>query len=353
MRRVAYERTLAHSRWSNTRPCFCSIRRPLADAAWQQLGTLREPAGGGLALFLGENADSPADFNKPAAAGTAARARWATRPDARRRSGAAARRERAPAAGEVSTRCAGTMPWEAFPVYRYWQFAKLATGVQTVIPYSNGRPAMVEKPLGKGRVVTMTTPFSEPLTGGDRRSLEPAAHRLRALAFRDALQRVGSVPGRRDGKPVELRWLGQSAVLPLEEHQRHPTYQVVTPRRPVPASHPRAGRTRSSSPRPSCRATTGSRLAARRASIVGFSVNLAAVEATRLERIDRARTQRPFRRLHVPPGASASRSNARSAPTAWATSCFRIVMLRGWWPCWGLEQVLANRFYRRARREPA
>ena len=63
----------------------------------------------------------------------------------------------------------------SLPRYRYWQFASLATGTQTVIPYSNGQPALVEKPLGKGRVVTMTTPLSEApnASPGDRWNLLP------------------------------------------------------------------------------------------------------------------------------------------------------------------------------------
>jgi hypothetical protein len=58
-------------------------------------------------------------------------------------------------------RRASTIPWEDFPVYRYWRLEELAGGVGVVSPYSDGQPAILERPLGRGRVLTMTTPVSD------------------------------------------------------------------------------------------------------------------------------------------------------------------------------------------------
>jgi hypothetical protein len=55
------------------------------------------------------------------------------------------------------------VPWYDFPVFRHWSFEgrRLAAGSTTIVAYSNGQPAIVERPLGRGRVLVMTTPVSD------------------------------------------------------------------------------------------------------------------------------------------------------------------------------------------------
>ena len=48
-------------------------------------------------------------------------------------------------------RQASAIPWDAFPVFRYWELGDLAAGVGVVIPYLDGRPALVERSVGNGR----------------------------------------------------------------------------------------------------------------------------------------------------------------------------------------------------------
>ena len=40
---------------------------------------------------------------------------------------------------------AGSIPWDAFPVFRYWQFGEMQKGVGVVLPFNDGRPAMFER----------------------------------------------------------------------------------------------------------------------------------------------------------------------------------------------------------------
>jgi hypothetical protein len=65
-------------------------------------------------------------------------------------------------------------PWDASPVYCYW---KLTPGDATtlVAVYNNDEPAIVERSIGTGRALTMTTPISEPsgLNPDDRWNLLP------------------------------------------------------------------------------------------------------------------------------------------------------------------------------------
>ncbi len=79
---------------------------------------------------------------------------------------------RASAAGAFRA-LAGGVPWESFPVFRHWQLDNLAEGSAVVLRYSNGQPAIVERPLGQGRVVTMTTPISDPASRSDTWNLLP------------------------------------------------------------------------------------------------------------------------------------------------------------------------------------
>jgi hypothetical protein len=54
------------------------------------------------------------------------------------------------------------VPWSAYPVYKYWQLGDLSRGVRVVARFSDGGPAILDAPLGQGRVVWMTTPVSDP-----------------------------------------------------------------------------------------------------------------------------------------------------------------------------------------------
>jgi hypothetical protein len=116
---------------------------PLQPRAWKRLADYAA-AGGGVAIFLGRNAEAVESFNNPSAQellpGTlASQARYpdgdlALAPD----------NFQHPLLARFGRR-AGTIPWEDFPVFRF----------------SDGQPAILERPLGRGRVLTMTTPVSD------------------------------------------------------------------------------------------------------------------------------------------------------------------------------------------------
>ena len=56
---------------------------------------------------------------------------------------------------------AAEIPWYAVPIFRYWHIDDLAAGTDIVMQYLDGRPAMVTRPLGQGRMLVMTTPVSD------------------------------------------------------------------------------------------------------------------------------------------------------------------------------------------------
>jgi len=139
---------------------ICLLDPPALDpAAWQRLADFVAD-GGGLAVFLGRNAQQAASFNHATAQEVlAARLlRQARRPDGDL--------YLAPDAFDHPllksfAGLSGTVPWEAFPVFRYWQLEEPGEGVDVVVRYNDGRPAILERPLGRGRAVTVTTPVSD------------------------------------------------------------------------------------------------------------------------------------------------------------------------------------------------
>ena len=132
---------------------------PLPPAQWEQLGQYSE-RGGNLVVFLGANAQPTTSFNEPAAqrvlGGKLARP-WRA---ADRELFLAPQRYDHPSLALFRDQ-ASTVPWSESPVFRHWTLNELAANNSIVLTYSNGKPAILERPFGAGRVVTITTPFAE------------------------------------------------------------------------------------------------------------------------------------------------------------------------------------------------
>ena len=140
---------------------------PLADAVWQSLAGFTE-RGGGVAIWLGRNALPPGhsvdEFNTAAA--------QAVMPGKLAAHLASARCVSVPGDYQHPLLAkfrgiAGGVPWEEFTVDSHWQLSDFTVGVNPVMSYSNGQPAILEKPLGKGRVLVFTTPISDEATEAD------------------------------------------------------------------------------------------------------------------------------------------------------------------------------------------
>lgn len=132
--------------------------QPLDVANWEKLADFAE-RGGGVALVLGANAQPVKSFQDPAAVKVLG--------------GQLTRQTRsggdlylAPANYEhpvlAEFRTLGTnVPWDHFPVYYHWNLDNLTAGSRTVIAYGNNKPALVATQLGRGRVLTLTTPLTD------------------------------------------------------------------------------------------------------------------------------------------------------------------------------------------------
>ncbi|QDU96435.1 vWA domain-containing protein [Lignipirellula cremea] len=134
---------------------------PLTPGQWEQLTDYVEQ-GGKLAIFLGRNATAES-FNQPDAqrllAGPLLPIPWR---EPSRKLLLAPKDYQHPALAPLRP-VATTVPWGELPVFRHWVLVSLAPESSAILSFSNGKPAIVERTVGRGRVVTMTTPISDPL----------------------------------------------------------------------------------------------------------------------------------------------------------------------------------------------
>jgi len=146
------------------------------------------------------------------------------------------------------------------------------------------------------------------------------------------------------GTESQLNYLaGQSAVLPLAEHERHPTYQVVTPRDQflqAPNTQASAIIVTATETPGNYRVKAGGETGFDR----GFSVNLP-LSATALDRITEPELKElfgdfQFRLAREPEQIEREVSTNRVGHELFPLLIAVVAMLLG------LEHVLANRFYR-------
>ncbi|MGM0486708.1 MAG: BatA domain-containing protein [Planctomycetota bacterium] len=133
---------------------------PLPPAAWEQLGTYVR-GGGQLAMFLGHHAGEGDAFNIPEALELMP--------------GKLGRQYRVSGRGVFLAPhgydhpvlrkfrpIASSVPWDQFPVFRYWNIPRLSADTQVILRFGSNRPALLERPVGDGTVLTLTTPITEP-----------------------------------------------------------------------------------------------------------------------------------------------------------------------------------------------
>jgi len=155
--------------WDEARGMVLLDPPPLPDRTWEALEQWLD-RGHGLVVWLGPRAGSAERFNSAAAqrvlGGGLVRV-WRS-PDAANFLAPAALDHPLLAAFR---RVGDAVPWQDFPVVRHWEVA-LPSGTDdaaagsgrpatVVATYRNGLPAVLEHRLGRGTVVTITTPVSQ------------------------------------------------------------------------------------------------------------------------------------------------------------------------------------------------
>ncbi|MCE9605852.1 MAG: BatA domain-containing protein [Planctomycetia bacterium] len=315
---------------------------PLADTLWQQIEAYAR-GGGGTALFLGPDAQ-PSKFNTEIpqtvlAGKLGIQARYPQGdlyfwPDA----------DQHPLLADFKPVKSST-PWEDFPVYRYWQLTP-AEGTTFVAPYNNDAPAIVERPIGLGRALTITTPISEPtdLPEDDRWNLLPIGPRPWPFVVL-----MNGVTTYLVGRDDPVNYLAQeAAIVRLDPTKRFETYLVTRRNADVPPLRLAADLKRNRLTVPITDAAGNYRVQAGGSADgvdLGFSVNLPA-DGESLRRIDAARLEKLFADVPHATVKKFAELRRESNPDRAGRELFPILI------CTvavvlGLEQVLANRFYKR------
>jgi hypothetical protein len=199
---------------------------PLEPAVWKKLGEWAAE-GHGVVVFLGRNATPVETLNAPAAQGLLP--------------GKLLRQVRAPE-GDVCLaprdyqhpilsafgRHAGAIPWDASPVFRYWELGPLAKGVAVVLPFTDHRPALLERPVEDGRVLTMTTPVSDDPHDAPWNLLPVSLQADQAWPFVILVNQMMSYAVGSSDQRLNY-FAGETAVIHLQARDQHDIYQVFAP----------------------------------------------------------------------------------------------------------------------------
>lgn len=147
------------------RAIFLIDPEALPAGVWQTLFE-QVNAGKGLGVFLGPNAADVAAFNGAEAQQLlpAKLEFQARRPDGAFFAPSSATQH--PVMREFVTPGV-SVPWMQIPVFRYWQVGKWNRGVQAVVSFTGGDPAILEQSVGAGRVLFMSTPPCNTQLRGD------------------------------------------------------------------------------------------------------------------------------------------------------------------------------------------
>lgn len=197
---------------------------PLPPAAWETLAAYVRN-GGGLALFLGHNADA-ASFEAPAArqlVGGKLTRQWRTPGDV-----FLSLRDLSHPLLAPFRDLATSVPWDRFPVYRHWGLEETAAPARVVVRYSNNQPAIVETSLGRGRVLTMTTPVSDPARPPGRQTWNELPTGNDAWPYVVLVNELVRYLVGAGG--TKLNYLaGETAALPNTRGKHPERYQLFTP----------------------------------------------------------------------------------------------------------------------------
>jgi hypothetical protein len=199
--------------------------QPLTPGEWEKLAQFAE-RGGGVAVFLGHNAQPPSSFQDEAAIAVLG--------------GKLTRQTRT--AGDIYLAPHSydhpvlaefrqfdlNVPWDRFPIFFHWNLDELTGSARTIVPFGNGKPAVVENRIGRGSVLVMTTPISDP----PRPEGRPAWNEL--ATGEDAWPNFVLVNEMllhlvRSGQSRLNLLAGETAVLPNDPQEYPERYQLFTP----------------------------------------------------------------------------------------------------------------------------
>lgn len=216
---------------------FVMDPKPIPDDHWELLQRFVEN-GGGLALFLGPNANNngfaDAAFTSEIAQrvmGGRLEQQWYDETDQLMLS------PPAETSHPIFKRIQGretSILWNRFPITKFWGFVQDSSAdappTQTLMRYTNREPAVVERMLGRGRVLTMTTPVTEYGYSPGRKSWNVllAGAGLKPVPLFLLLKGIVMHLVQSDGDSLNVQ-VGQISTLQNDLRQFPDSYQVFSP----------------------------------------------------------------------------------------------------------------------------
>jgi hypothetical protein len=191
---------------------------PIADAVWKALVDFTN-RGGGVAISLGRHARRDEMNSAAAQELLPAKLRWQSRDETYLRPVAVEH----PAMGEL--RDLADVPWAEFPVFKYWDLKGGAAGSNVIASFANGKPAIVERQIGGGRVLMLTTSLSDPAHDDPWNLLPTGSDPWPFLALANGI--VEYLAGA--GNTRLNYWAGQSVLLPLSPSDQVTNYVLQLP----------------------------------------------------------------------------------------------------------------------------
>ena len=211
---------LAETNWDENSVILLLDPPTLESREWRRLGDY-VTAGGGLGLMLGRNTDIKSFNGASTQAIVPGTLRWTSREETYLRPVDYAHPAVAPL-----RQYADSLPWVAFPVFRRWELENLNEGSLVVARYADSQPAIVERTMGRGRVLMMTTPLSDRLDQSDPWNLLPTGQD--PWPFFLLIDSMTDYLSGWRGEQLNYR-SGESIIVPLESDAETPTYVLRTP----------------------------------------------------------------------------------------------------------------------------
>jgi hypothetical protein len=113
-------------------------------------------------------------------------------------------------------------------VYKHWVLEPLNADTGVIMSYSNGKATLVERAVGRGRVITMTTPVSDPLRPADHAAWNELPTSDDAWPYLVLVNEL--MLHLTDSSGVRLNYVaGEPAVLPNDSRIHPDRYQLFTP----------------------------------------------------------------------------------------------------------------------------
>ena len=317
---------------------------PLASEDWRALQSYAE-AGGGVGIFLGREATAKEMNRSEAQLLLPAKLRWVSHEATQEATYLRPVAVEHPALAELRD-LADVVPWSEFPVFKYWELEAGAESAHVVASFANGKPALVERQIGAGRVMLMTTPVSDPAYDEPWNLLPTGLDPWPFLALANGVAEYLAAAG----DPQLNYHAGQTVVLRLLPEEQVASYALQMPDGSAVRQSLAPGQQDLSIASAEQLGNYRVRAGGQEGKLDrGFSVNLPA-EITRLDRaaadkivkaLGEKRTRVARTREEIEVRVGLARMGRELFP--WLILAVALVL--------AAEQLLANRFYRSARTE--